>query len=172
MAEINPSNSNQKKSAGVKKSKKLSTRVDLTPMVDLGFLLITFFIFTTAMSQATAMKLVMPEDTAMLTPTKASTALTFLLVKNNLIYYYEGILPEDASNLKTTSFTGIREIIMQHKKRLADPKDLMVIIKPEKESVYKNTVDALDEMTINDVKRYTMVDISPVESRLVELREQ
>lgn len=172
MAEIDPSGSNQQKNTGVKKGKKLSTRVDLTPMVDLGFLLITFFIFTTTMSQATAMKLIMPKDSTDSTQTPARSSLTFLLSKNNVVYYYQGLLTEDASNIRATSFPGIRSIIIQQQKRLDNPKDLMVIIKPEKESIYKNTVDALDEMTINGVKRYAMVDISPLESRLVEIMDQ
>ena len=169
MAEMTSSNNQQQKTTGVKKGKKLSTRVDLTPMVDLGFLLITFFIFTTTMSQATAMKLIMPKDTATDSSiVRDSDALTFLLAKNNGVYYYQGILAPDASNLKQTSFSGMRTVIIDRQKQLPHPRNLMVIIKPEKESVYKNTVDALDEMTINNVTRYAMVDISPIESLMIQ----
>ena len=62
MAEMDTSGGGHKKGPGVKKGKKLSTRIDLTPMVDLGFLLITFFIFTTTMSQPTAFKLNLPKE--------------------------------------------------------------------------------------------------------------
>src|SRR5580700_2376348 len=93
MAEMDTSGGGgHKKGPGVKKSKKLSTRVDLTPMVDLGFLLITFFIFTTTMSRPTAMKVILPKDV----PEKeennvpSSAVITLLPAKNNLIYYYEG----------------------------------------------------------------------------------
>jgi len=175
MAEMDTSSGGgHKKGPGVKKSKKLSTRVDLTPMVDLGFLLITFFIFTTTMSQPTAMKLFLPKDTDKpeeQNKVKASGALTLLLGKNDQIYYYEGELAPDASNFKTTSFKEIRKVILD-KKRATDEKDFVVVIKPDNDANYKNTVDILDEMTINDVKRYAMVDISPVEYSLVQRTEQ
>jgi len=175
MAEMDTSSGGgHKKGPGVKKSKKLSTRVDLTPMVDLGFLLITFFIFTTTMSQPTAMKLFLPKDTDKpeeQNKVKASGALTLLLGKNDQIYYYEGELAPDASNFKTTSFKEIRKVIMD-KKRATDEKDFVVVIKPDNDANYKNTVDILDEMTINDIKRYAMVDISPVEYSLVQRTEQ
>jgi biopolymer transport protein ExbD len=175
MAEMDTSSGGgHKKGPGVKKSKKLSTRVDLTPMVDLGFLLITFFIFTTTMSQPTAMKLFLPKDTDKpeeQNKVKASGALTLLLGKNDQIYYYEGELAPDASNFKTTSFKEIRKVITD-KKRATDDKDFVVVIKPDNDATYKNTVDILDEMTINDVKRYAMVDISPVEYSLVQRTEQ
>ena len=175
MAEMDTSSGGgHKKGPGVKKSKKLSTRVDLTPMVDLGFLLITFFIFTTTMSQPTAMKLYLPKDTDKpeeQNKVKASGALTLLLGKNDVIYYYEGELAPDASNFKTSNFKEIRKVIID-KKRSTDEKDFVVVIKPDNDATYKNTVDMLDEMTINDVKRYAMVDISPVEYSLVQKTEQ
>lgn len=158
----------EKRSKGVQKQKKLSTRIDLTPMVDLGFLLITFFVFTTRISEPTALKLVFPKD-ADPTPLRASEALTLLLSKDNTIYYYEGQLQEDGSNLSKTNFAGIRSVII-HKKANQSTKNLMVIIKPYRESVYRNTVDALDEMTINEVKSYAIVDIEPSEEKLLALR--
>lgn len=111
--------SGHKKGPGVKKAKKLSTRVDMTPMVDLGFLLITFFIFTATMNEPSTMDLNMPKDTDKeeeQNKTKQSGALTIMLGKNNNVYYYEGELAPDGANFKQTTFKGIREIIINKKK--------------------------------------------------------
>jgi biopolymer transport protein ExbD len=174
MAEMDTSSGGgHKKGPGVKKSKKQSTRVDLTPMVDLGFLLITFFIFTTTMSEATAMRLNLPKDTDKpeeQNKAKESAVLTLLLGKNDVVYYYEGSLLPDASNFKTSNSKNIRDVIL-NKKRNTNPSDFVVILKPDAESTYKNTVDMLDEMTIDDVKRYALVDISPVEDELIKRTE-
>ena len=175
MAEMDTSGGGgHKKGPGVKKPKKLSTRVDLTPMVDLGFLLITFFIFTTTMSQPTGMKLNLPKDTDKpeeQNKVKESGVLTLLLGKNDVVYYYEGTLATDASNFKTTNFKDIRGEILG-KKRSTDPKDFVVVIKPDLDCSYKNVVDMLDEMLINDVKRYATVEISPVEYQLIQATEK
>ena len=165
-----------KKGPGVKKQKRLSTRVDMTPMVDLGFLLITFFIFTSTMSTPSTMDLFMPKDTDKdeeQNKAKESGALTVLLSKENHVYYYEGQLAPDASNFTSTSFDpekGIRKVIM-NKKRTTPVEDLVIVIKPGPEATYKNTVDILDEMTINDIKRFAMVDILPVENELIARTE-
>src|SRR5256714_9617326 len=117
--DVSAGDSGHKKGPGVKKAKKLSTRVDMTPMVDLGFLLITFFIFTTTMSSPKAMNLNMPKDTKNeeeLNKAKESGALTIMLGKGNAVYYYEGQLAPDASNFKTATFTTIRDIIINKRK--------------------------------------------------------
>ena len=110
-----------KKGPGVKKAKKLSTRVDMTPMVDLGFLLITFFIYTTTMSLPKALDLRVPKDTDKpkeQNEAKESGALTIMLGKKNQVYYYMGQLKVDAAenNFKQTTFREIRNVIIEKKK--------------------------------------------------------
>lgn len=174
MAEMDTSSGGgHKKGPGVKKGKKLSTRVDLTPMVDLGFLLITFFIFTTTMSQPTAMRLFLPKDTEKKdeeNKVKESGALSIMLGKDNGVFYYEGQLATDGSNFKSSNFKDIRQVIID-KKKSTRADDFVVVIKPGPEATYKNTVDILDEMTINEVKRYAMVDIFDVELELMKKTE-
>ena len=171
MAELDTSGGGHKKGPGVKKSKKLSTRVDLTPMVDLGFLLITFFIFTTTVSKPTAMKLFLPKDVDKpeeQNKVKSSAVLTIMLGKQDQIYYYEG---DDPTKLKGSNFKAVRDVILD-KKRRTDPKDFVVVLKPSKDATYKNTVNILDEMTIDQVHRYAMVDITPLEYNIVTATEQ
>jgi biopolymer transport protein ExbD len=171
MAELDTSGGGHKKGPGVKKAKKLSTRVDLTPMVDLGFLLITFFIFTTTMSQPTAMKLFLPKDVDKpeeQNKVKMSAVITLMLGKDDKIYYYEG---EDVTKLQSSGYKAIRDIVLD-KKRRTDAKDFMVILKPTQDATYKNTINILDEMTIDGITRYALVDISPDEYKIVQATEQ
>jgi biopolymer transport protein ExbD len=175
MAEMDTSGGGgHKKGPGVKKGKKLSTRVDLTPMVDLGFLLITFFIFTTTMSQPTAMKLFLPKDADKpedQNKAKESGVITVLLGKDNNVFYYEGQLDNSASNFKSSNFKDIRGVFLDKKSR-TNEKDLVVIIKPSSECTYRNVIDILDEMSINVLKKYALVDILEIEEQLIKKSEQ
>lgn len=177
MAEMDTSSGGgHKKGPGVKKAKKASTRVDLTPMVDLGFLLITFFVFTTTMSQPTAMNMNEPKDDPdNQLKVKNSGAMTLLLGKNDQVYYYFGELSAaDASNqFKSSNFRDIRQIILDKKKNTPIG-DLMYIIKSDKEATFKNAIDILDEMAINDVPpgHYAEVDMSDTEAQLISMTEQ
>jgi biopolymer transport protein ExbD len=133
-------------------------RVDLTPMVDLGFLLITFFVLTTSLQELKVAKLILPKDTGPETPVGESTTLTFILKSNDSIGYYEGIL----SAIKYDNFGAMKKIILYKQQQLThhniNKKDLSIIVKPTKESSYKNFIDALDEITISDCRHYFIAD--------------
>lgn len=152
MAEITTTNS--KKSG--KRCTKKSTKVDLTPMVDLGFLLITFFVFTTTMSITTAMGMVTPKD-SINEPTEIpeSTVITLLPAANNKLFYYEG--SDKNAEYKQTDYSaaGIRKILVEKKKRVeANKKNVVLIIKPSKFSTFKNVVSLIDESKICMYKIY------------------
>ena|ERR1035437_2243027 len=153
MAEINTS----AKKRGKKYLHK-SIRVDLTPIVDLGFLLITFFILTTTLQAHTAMRLIMPKDSTDSTEVSELTTLTFVLTRNDSIGYYDG----QAKEIKYEGFGAMRSIIQQKQISLTnnhiDKSKLTLIIKPTSESTYKNFIDALDEVTINDCKHYFVAE--------------
>lgn len=192
MAEIDTSGGGKKKGPGVKKAKKLSTRIDLTPMVDLGFLLITFFIFTTTMSKPKTMEINMPVDKKDIkedekNKVKDYTAMTVLLSKEHRVYYYIGLAndPLQPPDLKVTYFqnkNGIRDAIIAHKKDVYEkrvngeaghnPKDEPVIlIKPNADSQYEDMVNILDEMQVNGISTYAMVDITDVDKSFISATE-
>lgn len=170
MAEIQQSENTKKQ--GVRKSKKKSTRVDLTPMVDLGFLLITFFVFTTSIAKPTAMKIMMPADGDG-SKTEAGKTISLLLGKDNIIYYYNG---DSIQALHQTDFTanGIRSVITEKKAnvkiRYGDASETVVLIKPTEQSIYRNVVDALDEMQISQVSRYVLMDAGKDELAMLETK--
>ena len=175
MAEMQAEPDKGKKGPGVKKGKKLSTKVDLTPMVDLGFLLITFFVFTTTMSQSTAMNMNEPkDDTNSELKVKESGAMTILLGKQDQVYYYYGTL--DSTKLSEqflhTNFKDIRGLIVKKKKETPID-DLMYIIKSDDESTFKNAINILDEMSISAIPpgHYAEVAMTKTEEELIRQNE-
>ena len=163
--------------------KKQIIRIDMTPMVDLGFLLITFFVFTTTMSTPKATDLFMPkDDTAHPQPLPNSLALSLLLDDNNKVYYYNGDFKEavNANKVYETNYStygGIGKIIRQKQKDIDASgkfaygrKGLMLLIKPTPGSVYKNVIDALDEAVINDVRKYAIVE--PASEEIIYIRSK
>jgi biopolymer transport protein ExbD len=99
-----------------RRAKKLSTRIDMTPMVDLGFLLLTFFMLTTTFSKPKVIELTPPVKDPHIKTEVDTTTLTIVLSANNKVYYYNGLLspnPDSANNLNLTDFSdnGIRKIV-------------------------------------------------------------
>jgi hypothetical protein len=127
------------------------------------------------MSQATAMRLIIPKDADKpedQNKAKQSGVITILLGKDNHVFYYEGELDNSASNFKSSNFHDIRDILMKKKNSVAKLSDYVVIIKPSDQCTYRNVIDILDEMTITVSTRYALVDISAPEAKLVEISDQ
>ena len=162
---------------GKVRSKKQSTRVDMTPMVDLGFLLITFFMFTTTFSKPNVMDLGLPakpkDEKQKPPPTeiKLSNSISILLGKNNRVFWHQ----QDATSLNdqtlmetTLDREGIRKVIQQAKSRAADQTKFTVIIKPTDDAIYKNFVDILDEMAITKSEQYGVTDVKAWEKAIYD----
>lgn len=143
----------------------------MTPMVDLAFLLITFFMLTTTFSKPKTMELNMPDknkqDENDKQKVEETRTTTILLGKKDKIYYYTGI-QDPKVEVTDYSATGIRKVLMQKIRERPKGKDPIFIIKTMEEARYKNMVDILDEMTITNSKIYALVDITPGDVELVD----
>lgn len=169
MAEISQSGGGGK-SDGKVRVKKASTKIDMTPMVDLAFLLLTFFMLTTTLSKPQTMELTMPEKPKKeekLPEVNEKKVVTVILGSKDRIFWYHGITDPDVQ-VTDYSQTGIRKVLQE---KNAEIPGLIILIKPAKESRYKNVVDILDEMTITDQKRFAMVKITPADEELVKEKE-
>jgi hypothetical protein len=189
MAELNTGEGGGKKGSGKVRSKKSNAKVDLTAMVDLAFLLITFFMLTTSLSKPQSMDLGLPDKEK--DPLKKEEdikvdqkrTMTIIMGKDNKIKWFHGLLENPEAGGKPTDAVygknGLRKEILKRvvsvgeyaKTRPSYKKGdgLIVIIKPSKKSTYRNLVDVLDEMAICKVPTYAIVnDITPEEQKLVD----
>ncbi|MCJ0741916.1 ExbD/TolR family protein [Pedobacter montanisoli] len=150
MAELDTSGGGKNKGGKVR-SKKQSTKVDLTAMVDLAFLLITFFMLTTSLSKPSAMDIAKPDkdpkDENKL-ELRQSQTMTILLGKNDRIAWYMGEAGKSAPTIE--GFNDIQSSLLKNKQEVKAKtgKDIIVIIKPTDASTYKNFVDIMDELSI------------------------
>jgi biopolymer transport protein ExbD len=179
MAELNTGDGGGGKGGKVR-SKKQNSKVDLTAMVDLAFLLITFFMLTTTLSKPQSMNLGLPDKNEDVKTqdmkVDENRTMTLMLGENNKLVYYMGLLNAPKAGPKDMAYgkDGIRKEILARKQTVLDytgdkDKGMIVIIKPSKKSSYKNMIDILDEMVISDVPTYTIVnDFSPEEQKLLE----
>ncbi len=168
MATIDTSQIKLPKKIGVNKIQTKSIQIDMTPMVDLGFLLITFFIFTTTISTPVAMDLVVPKDVFPPTSIQKDGVLNILLDDKNA-FVYEG---NDILKIQKIPYNQIRNKIINKKRRMKQENKenkFIALIKPSETANYQQLINVLDEMIISEVKRYALVDLEKKEIEKINL---
>lgn len=142
--------------------------IDMNPMVDLAFLLLTFFMLTTTFSKPQAMELVMPakpkaDEVVEEKPIKASRVVTLLIGPDDRLFWYRGV--EDVQ-VNETGYgkDGLRDLLFRLDGEI---EDLVLLIEPMRECVYENMVDMLDELQITGMQRYAMVPEEPADRELL-----
>jgi biopolymer transport protein ExbD len=162
MAEITQPESSR--SSGKIRAKRLSTKIDMTPMVDLAFLLLTFFILTSTFTKSNLMQVDMPEnvDSSLRQPVSEKNILNLVLSENDKIYWWN----EMEGQVQTTNYSkdGVRRLLLES--RQANQR-LVVLIKPSDESRYQNIVDILDEMEITKTSRYSIMELTENDKALI-----
>jgi biopolymer transport protein ExbD len=170
MAQIELNNIREQKNKALRFHKR--PLPDMTPMVDLGFLLITFFIFTSRLSEPSKLNLFLPEDGP---PIKVmdSKTITVLLTGDNKAAWYDGktIAEPKLHFTLLQGDGGLRKVLLQKQQKVkskwGDAHEMFVIIKPTRESNYQALVDVLDEMLINDITRYTLIDPDKTDMKML-----
>lgn len=175
MAELNQDSGGGKKGGKVR-SKKQGGRVDLTAMVDLAFLLITFFMLTTSLNKPNAMDVTVPdkneEDLEDRLEVADDRTTTILLAGNNKIVWYSGLFDNPIEGPETVDYgaEGIRKVLLRKlvevPQRTGD--DLIIVIRPSDDATHKNLVDILDEMKIVDAQKYSLGTILDIESEFLK----
>ena len=159
----------EKKGKTVNRKQK-STSVDLTPMVDLGFLLITFFVFTTTMATPKAMGMITPDDKDTTRDLICeSCAITIIPAANNKLLWYTGSENSAVNRNTDYSASGLR-LLLSNKKKETDAagKEAILIIKPGNFSSFKNLIDIIDESNITMYKRYYLDKLSEADMSNIE----
>lgn len=161
MADLNAS----KKSGRRNLRRTPAPRIDLTAMVDLAFLLITFFIMATSLAKPKAMDLAMPIKDNNPQAVPLSGTMTICLGRDNQVLWYMGMTekPWTIPQLVNFSKTGLRAALVNTNKNVFEKtgKPMTVVLKPSAHSVYANFVAALDELNITNIQSFAVVKISP-----------
>ncbi len=173
MAELDTSGGGKHKGGKVR-TKKKATRVDLTAMVDLAFLLITFFILTTTLSKPKAMELIMPDKddlTKQQLPVPATRTMTLLLGNNNKLEWFVGEPGKSQPTVIGYGKEDLRKVLIDQDKAIKQShggQGMIVVVKPSAQSTYENVVAVMDELNITGIDSRAIVDITPVEIGLLK----
>jgi biopolymer transport protein ExbD len=174
MAEVDTGSGGGKGKHKKKGTKKVSTKIDMTPMVDLAFLLITFFMLTTTFNKPQTMEVNYPDKTEDKTvEQKIAEGRTCVLMpdENDKIYYFFG---ENSKDVQVTDFSekGLRAMLIKRRREViakyGEDKGPIYVVKSTSKAKYKNLVDLIDEFFITQSTQFAIVKITPEDQAVVD----
>lgn len=142
-------------------TRTIPPRVDLTPMVDLGFLLLAFFVFTSTLNEPAVQPLVLPADNKSgIPPPKVPASRTITLIPQGLdrVSFFEGIAPVTDANMQSIHANNIRLFLLQKQQQLIPKGGMIAIIRPDSTCSYGLLVSLLDELVIVGCRQYVLTD--------------
>lgn len=143
-----------------KKKRRLSIRIDMTPMVDVAFLLLTFFMLTTYFSKPQTMELNLPPDEKTTVEVAESNLLTIRIAPDGAIFWNMG-----TEALKKAGFNELRPMLLERNQN--NPK-LITLIKVDREGTYSQMVDIMDELNLANITRFSLAPMNDVDKKLME----
>lgn len=162
MAAVETGESRSHARAGKKHKKKhrLGVRVDMTPMVDVAFLLLTFFMLTTYFSKPQTMELNLPPDEKTTVEVAESNLLTIRMDAKGVVYWNVGTEPAKISDLKS-----LRPLLEERNRN--NPK-LITLIKVDREGTYTMMVDIMDELNLANITRFSLAPMTDADKKIIE----
>jgi len=161
MADMGESGGGHEKKGGKKRAKKGSPRVDMTPLVDLAFLLLTFFVLTSTFSKPKVMSLVYPakpKDEVKVEEQKINNAITFLLTENKIFYYkgeFYGAVNskgKPATTLEESTFgsLGVRKLLADLNSSVLNGKKILKARLDNKEIKTEEYLEGIKDLKRDD----------------------
>lgn len=146
-------------SKGKKKKRRVGVRIDMTPMVDVAMLLLTFFMLTTVFNKPQTMELNMPPSTPI--EVQQSILMTLLVGPNADIYWD---MADKPTELKKVTFKELRPLLEE---RLRSIPKLITVVKVDREAKYSDMVDVIDDLNLANITKFSLVEMTPQDKKLI-----
>lgn len=143
-----------------KKKRRIGIRIDNTPMVDIAFLLLTFFMLTTTMNRPQTMEINLPPSNDVTVEVAQSNLMTIRVKEDGSIFWNLGVDPPEM-----VEFTGLRALMTE--RNLQNPK-LITLIKIDRKGKYKMMVDIMDELNLANVTRFSLAPMEDADLKILE----
>jgi biopolymer transport protein ExbD len=154
-----PSRSKKKGGGFHRPKRRIGIRIDMTPMVDIAFLLLIFFMVTTVFRTPQALEINLPPDENVKIEVAQSKVLTLRVLEADRVYWRRGEDP-----WARTDLAGLENVF----KPLAGNKELVVLIQIDREAKFRNMVEVIDELDVAQLTRFSLTTLEPDMKKEVE----